>query len=264
MSKILVVDDERSIRLVLERLLKSEGYDVVTAESGEKAIELTESFDLALLDINLGYGPSGIDVLEHLHTNHPDTVVILLTGQAALETAVAALRRGAHDYLFKPCQPEEIRASVRKGLAKKQKLKSREQLINRLEKDILSTIQEFRSVSQAELPQAQPPTTKRETSLYTAGRVTIDIARHIALIDQTTLQLSPIEFDLLKFLVKEAPQVVTPQQLVRAIHAYDADPMEASSVIRTHIYRIRQKVKEFSGTDDIIRTVRGVGYAISE
>ncbi len=261
MGKILVVDDERSIRLVLERLLKSDDHNVTTVESGEKAIQLTETFDLALLDINLGYGPSGIDVLEHLHQNHPETIVILLTGHATLETAVAALRRGAHDYLFKPCQPEEIRASVRNGLQKKKQRDNQENLIDRLEHNILTTLREFRDTPQSETPATTPSTA---APLYTAGRLTIDTIRYIALLDETPLQLSPIEFDLLTFLVQEAPQVVTPQQLVRAVHEYEADPLEASNVIRTHIYRIRQKIKELSGTDDIIRTVRGVGYAISE
>lgn len=262
MGKILVVDDERSIRLVLERLLKSDDHDVTTVESGEKAIQLTESFDLALLDINLGYGPSGIDVLEHLHQNHPETIVILLTGHATLETAVAALRRGAHDYLFKPCQPEEIRASVRNGLNKKKQRDSQENLLDRLEHNILSTLREFRDPPES--PETSSAASPMAAPLYTAGRLKVDTVRYIAFLDETPLQLSPIEFDLLKFLVQEAPQVVTPQQLVRAVHEYDADPLEASNVIRTHIYRIRQKIKEVSGTDDIIRTVRGVGYAISE
>ena len=104
-ARILVVDDESSIRLFLEETLTNDGHQVVSAVSGEEALVLIaeQSFDLALLDLNLT-GIGGMEVLAALRRQSPDTVVIILTAHASLETAVEALRQGAHDYLFKPCK----------------------------------------------------------------------------------------------------------------------------------------------------------------
>ena len=117
MDKILVVDDEPNIRASLEEILTGDGYLVTAVESGEAALEALESetFDLALLDLKLT-GMGGIDVLKGLRERALDTVVIVLTAHASMETAIEALRQGAHDYLFKPCRPAELRESIQRGL----------------------------------------------------------------------------------------------------------------------------------------------------
>ena len=118
--KILVVDDEAGIRLFLQDALEREGYQVVAVESGEKALALVavQEFDLALLDIKMK-GVGGLEVLAALRQHWPNTPVIMLTAYASLETAVEALRRGAHDYLFKPVAVDDLRQSVRAGLQKR-------------------------------------------------------------------------------------------------------------------------------------------------
>jgi DNA-binding response OmpR family regulator len=253
MPKLLVVDDEQYIRFFLERLLTREGYEVVTANDGTAALAaLPQGFDLALLDINLGRGPSGIDILDAIHQEYPNMVVILLTGQGTLETAVAALRRGAHDYLFKPCMADEIRKSVRQGLDKRQSQHKQVNLITQLEQQLSTTLAEIRSVS--------PPVPPRPHPL--ASPLTIDKERYTAKINDQQLVLTPVEFNILAYLVEQAPQVVTPQQIVYATHQYRTDALEASTIVRSHIYRLRQKIKETGHTHELIRTVRGVGYAI--
>ncbi|MBU0702680.1 MAG: helix-turn-helix domain-containing protein, partial [Chloroflexi bacterium] len=74
----------------------------------------------------------------------------------------------------------------------------------------------------------------------------------------------PTEFDLLAYLVSEAPRVVSPQELVREVQGYESEPWEARDTVRYHIYRIRQKMKVGTESKSVIRTVRGVGYTIEE
>jgi DNA-binding NtrC family response regulator len=117
MNKILVVDDEKDICRVLEFLLSGEGYSVKTALSGEAAVEVLgkEDFDLVLTDLKMEK-VDGIAVLEEARRLNPDTVVILMTAYASVESAVEAMKRGAADYIAKPFVNEEIRLTVRRAL----------------------------------------------------------------------------------------------------------------------------------------------------
>ena len=116
-NKILVVDDEHLIRWSLEQNLKKQGYEVVTAASGEDALRIAreEQPDLVLLDIQLP-GISGIEVLEKLKDYDEELVVIMVTAQGGLEIAVNAMRLGAHDYVSKPFNLDELAIIIRKAL----------------------------------------------------------------------------------------------------------------------------------------------------
>ncbi|MFA7402473.1 MAG: sigma-54 dependent transcriptional regulator [Pelobacteraceae bacterium] len=116
-NKLLVVDDEHLIRWSLEQNLKKQGYEVVTAGSGEDALRLVreEQPDLVLLDIQLP-GISGIDVLEKIKDHDEDIIVIMVTANSGLENAVNAMRLGAYDYISKPFNLDELSIVVRKAL----------------------------------------------------------------------------------------------------------------------------------------------------
>jgi two-component system response regulator AtoC len=115
--KILVVDDEHLIRWSLEQNLKKQGYEVLTAGSGEDALRIVreDQPDLVLLDIQLP-GISGIEVLEKLKEFDEDIIVIMVTAHGGLETAVTAMRMGAYDYLNKPFNLDEMAIVIRKAL----------------------------------------------------------------------------------------------------------------------------------------------------
>src|SRR5512143_2699619 len=102
-ARILVVDDEHLIRWTLEQHLGKEGYEVYTAESGEKALEMLPELspDLMLLDNQLP-GASGIEVLGKVKETDRDIIVIMITAHGLLETAVKAMKLGAYDYISKP------------------------------------------------------------------------------------------------------------------------------------------------------------------
>jgi DNA-binding NtrC family response regulator len=116
-TRILVVDDEQLIRWSIEQNLKKQGYDAVTAENGEIALKIVceEQPDLILLDIQMP-GMNGLEVLEKVKEIDEDIVVIMVTAQGGLETAVNAMRMGAYDYINKPFDFDELAIVIRKAL----------------------------------------------------------------------------------------------------------------------------------------------------
>src|SRR5438093_11775460 len=118
--KVLVVDDEESVVVTIKAILQLDGYDVATATSGAKARAMVRDveYDLVLTDLRLEDG-DGLDVLKAVRERYPETVTIMLTGYASLESAIQALRAGAYDYLVKPSEVEELRATVARGLERR-------------------------------------------------------------------------------------------------------------------------------------------------
>ena len=123
-GKLLIVDDELSVRDSLGKWFREEGYDVATAESASEALTLLagQRWDAALVDIKMR-GTDGIELQRRMHEADPDLMVIMMTGYASVETAVAALKNGAYDYVTKPLDPDEIAHLVKKALAHKQTVK---------------------------------------------------------------------------------------------------------------------------------------------
>jgi two-component system response regulator PilR (NtrC family) len=119
-GKILVVDDERSMRELLQIVLRREGHRVLLAEDGPSAIETLQRdvVDILISDIKMP-GMSGVDVLREAKRIDPDIVGIMVTAYASTETAVEALRLGAYDYLAKPFDVEELKAKVRNALERR-------------------------------------------------------------------------------------------------------------------------------------------------
>ena len=117
-GKLLIVDDELSVRDSLGKWFREEGYDIGTCESASDALtRMAENkWDVALLDIKMR-GTDGIELQRRLHELDPDLIVIMMTGYASVETAVTALKNGAYDYVSKPLDPDEIAHLVKKALA---------------------------------------------------------------------------------------------------------------------------------------------------
>ncbi len=117
-GKILIVDDELSVRDSLGKWFREEGYEIGTAESASEALTCMaeNKWDLALLDIKMR-GTDGIELQRRLHEMDSELVVIMMTGYASVETAVTALKNGAYDYVSKPLDPDEIAHLVKKALA---------------------------------------------------------------------------------------------------------------------------------------------------
>src|SRR5438552_17650426 len=119
-AKILVVDDELSMREVLEITLRREGYDVTVADGGEAALQALEAavFDLVLTDLRMR-GVDGLAVLRAVKERAPGTAVLMLTAFASTDTAVEAMKLGAYDYVTKPFKLDEIRLTIANDLVRK-------------------------------------------------------------------------------------------------------------------------------------------------
>jgi two-component system response regulator HydG len=119
-AKLLIVDDELSVRDSLSKWFQEEGYEVGTAENANDALTrlADQRWDAALVDIKMR-GTDGIELQRRMHEIDPDLMVIIMTGYASVETAVAALKNGAYDYVTKPLDPDEIAHLVKKALAHK-------------------------------------------------------------------------------------------------------------------------------------------------
>jgi two-component system response regulator PilR (NtrC family) len=119
-DKILVADDEQSMREFLEIMFKKEGYHVSLAPNGEEVLKLAEKeiFDLVLLDIRMPR-LDGISVLKKLKAISPETIVIMITAYASADTAIKAMKEGAYDYITKPFKVEEIKLIIKNALEKK-------------------------------------------------------------------------------------------------------------------------------------------------
>jgi signal transduction histidine kinase len=120
-TRILVVDDEENVLITIKAILEMDGYSVDTSQFGDAAIGMVEKedYDVVLTDLRLG-DVSGQEVLAAVRKHRPQAVAIMLTGYASLESAISALREGAYDYLIKPSDPEELRATVRRAVERRQ------------------------------------------------------------------------------------------------------------------------------------------------
>jgi signal transduction histidine kinase len=119
-GKLLVVDDEESVAVTMGAILEMDGYEVATVTSGAAALDQLKrtTFDLVLTDLRLD-DADGLTIVSEVGRLQPDTIAIILTGYASIESAIKALREGAYDYLIKPCDVEELRATVARGVERR-------------------------------------------------------------------------------------------------------------------------------------------------
>ena len=135
--RILIVEDERAIRLALSGLLKREGFESEQAGDGQEAIARLEAepFDFVLTDLALGEGPSGMDVLRASKAHQPETPVVMITAHGNEKVAVEAMKAGADDYVPKPFDNDEIRLVVRRCLERTRLARENRLLRARIEKE---------------------------------------------------------------------------------------------------------------------------------
>jgi len=250
-GKILVVDDEETTRRSLADILRLEGAHVKTAAGGEAAVEFLqqETFDLVLLDLKMP-GMDGLDVLRIATSLAPDTQVVLLTAHGSLESAIAALRLGAHDYLLKPASPTQILRSVNSGLARRTEQLRKRNLIEQLE----ASVQQLKDINQG-----QPVDPGTSVVEITSG-VMINFDRRLIESAEKKISLTPTEGKLLKVLVENRKRVFTHRELVLMVQGYETSDWEAPEVLRPLISRLRRKLSRFPQGDKWITNVRGTGY----
>ena len=223
-ERILIVEDEKSIARVLELELKFEGYEIGVAHTGsEGLIQFREQdWDLVLLDLML---PEihGLDVLKRIRSSDAAIPVILLTAKNDVKDKVAGLDLGANDYVTKPFEIEELLARIRACL----------RLVNG---NGNSSLHRFHELEMNES--------------------TRDVTRN-----GRAIELTPREFDLLLYLIKNPQQVLSREQVLNAVWGYDY--YGDTNVIDVYIRYLRKKV-DAGESSTYIQTVRGVGYVLKE
>jgi two-component system response regulator VicR len=225
-TRILVVDDEPAIVDVLVYNLQRANYEVVVARDGKEALTKArqEEPDLIILDLMLPH-LDGLEVCRTLRRER-DVPIIMLTARDSEVDRVVGLELGADDYVVKPFSVRELMARVGSVLRR-----------------------------------AVPRQPELESDLVKAGGLTVDAARHEAQWRGVELALTALEFDLLYCLARHAGQVLSREQLLAQVWGYDY--YGDLRVVDAAIKRLRAKLRRAAPVDELIVTVRGVGYKLA-
>ena len=253
---VLVVDDERTTRMAISEALAATGYEATPASTAEEALRwlARTHFDAVILDMNLPGVYSGLDVLEQAEVVAPHTAFIVLTAYASAESAIMALRVGAHDYLRKPASLEVILTAVREAIHKQRERQRQENAVRLLEQAM--------TVWQGQAPVLTPvPMAPHADKVYAAGGIVINDSRHQVTLDGELLELTPIEYKLLGKFVREPDTAFSFAELALESHGTAVDEAEARTLLRTHVYRLSRKLAERGA--DYLHNVRGRGYLLS-
>jgi len=224
-DKILIVEDDINLLETIKYNLHKEGYDVVTASDGEKALETArkDKPDLLILDIMLPK-LNGFEVCRILR-KETTVPILMLTAKADETDKIVGLEIGADDYMTKPFSLRELMARVRAML---------------------------RRAKMVEAPTAQ--------ASIKIGNLEVDIARHRASLAGAALELSPKEFDLLAFLAKNKGLVFSREQLLEKVWGYDF--AGDTRTVDVHIRWLRQKIETDPAHPQHLVTIRGTGYKL--
>jgi two-component system phosphate regulon response regulator OmpR len=225
-STILIVDDEPDVRDVLEEYFGTHGYCVIAAEnaSAAKAIAATSAIDLALVDINMP-GEDGLSLARHLRERYASIAVVMLTSAGTLVDRIVGLEMGADDYIAKPFDPRELLARVK------------------------SVLRRTSAAGRADLGAGR----------IRMGRCLFDAAAHrLTDEDGNEIQMSPLEFDLLKALSEHPNRPLSREHILNLHSRQDFDPFDRSVDLR--IMRLRKKIEPDPEHPRFIRTIRNEGY----
>ena len=226
-ATILVVDDEASIRRILETRLTMVGYTVATACDGEEALEMFASVepDLVVLDVMMprrdGYG-----VVQELRKTS-DVPIVMLTALSEVKDRILGLELGADDYLMKPFSPKELEARIRC-------------VLRRVEKE-----------SVAGIP---------NSGVIQVGELRIDTNKRQVYRGEERIRLTGMEFSLLELLVGRSGEPFSRGEILKEVWGYTSERHVDTRVVDVHISRLRSKLEDDPANPELILTARGTGY----
>nr|WDB00551.1 Ycf27 [Cavernulicola chilensis] len=227
-EKILIVDDEESIRRILETRLSMVGYEVITAGDGEEAIEAfkLESPHLIVLDVMMprldGYG-----VCQEVR-KESDIPIIMLTALGDVADRITGLELGADDYVIKPFSPKELEARIRSVLRRSDK-----------------------SINVLGVP---------SSGIINIGFLTIDLNKRQVYKNNEKIRLTGMEFSLLELLISRSGDPFSRADILQEVWGYTPERHVDTRVVDVHISRLRAKLEDDHGNPDLILTARGTGY----
>ena len=223
-ERVLVVDDEKSIRTIVEYALKDGGFEVVSASRGDDALEIVEKepIDLVVLDLMLP-GIDGMEVCRRIRA-HRNVPIIMLSARGDEVDKVLGLEMGADDYVTKPFSPRELVSRVK-----------------------------------ANLRRAKVATTTTAEDPIRVGDLEVDPAARTVMREGEQVNLTDSEFEILLKLLKSPRRVFTREELMD--HLWKGSFYGDLRSVDVHVRHLRQKVERDAANPVLIRTVRGVGYA---
>nr|YP_009546396.1 regulatory component of sensory transduction system [Gelidium gabrielsonii]AYO27744.1 regulatory component of sensory transduction system [Gelidium gabrielsonii] len=227
-EKILIVDDETSIRRILETRLSMIGYEVVSASDGEEALSVyrKEYPNLIVLDVMMpkldGYG-----VCQELR-KESDVPIIMLTALGDVSDRITGLELGADDYVVKPFSPKELEARIRSVL---------------------------RRVNKATIAPGIP-----SSGIINIGFLKVDTNKKQVYKHNERIRLTGMEFSLLELLVSKAGEAFSRSSILQEVWGYTPERHVDTRVVDVHISRLRAKLENDPSNPDLILTSRGTGY----
>ena len=222
--RILLVEDDAKIASFIVKGLKAAGYAVDHAPDGEKGLDLalTEAYDTAIIDIMLPK-LDGLSLIERMRKENRGIPVIILSAKSSIDDRVKGLQTGSDDYLTKPFAFSELLARVQ------------------------ALIRRASGLS--------------EPTRLTAGDLSMNLLTREVTREGRKIELQPIEFSLLEYLLRNAGRVVSKTMIMEHVWNYNFDPQ--TNVVEARVCRLRDKIdRDFDRK--LIRTVRGVGYVLKE
>jgi len=221
-AHIMLVDDDDAIRDMVGTALRYAGFDITVAVDGRDAMgKLAQSPpDLLVLDV-LMPGIDGFEVCRRLRAQREDTPIIFMTARASSRDVLEGFARGGDDYITKPFVIDELVARIRAVLNRSGRL--------------------------------------GEDETLRCADLELDVDRHEVRRSGQRIDLSPTEFNLLRYLLANAGRVLSKQQILDRVWSYDFDG--DAHVVETYISSLRQRI-EVAGTSPLIHTIRGVGYTL--
>ena len=224
MKRILIIEDAKAIRMALEDDFKFEGYQVDSASTGpeglEKAIDL--NLDIIILDLMLPE-LSGLEICKELRKRNIGTPIIMLTAKSQEFDKVLGLELGADDYITKPFSPFELHARV-KAVLRRSEIRNRQ----------------------------------TASTAIRIGPFELDPLKYLVTKNRETVNLTTIEFDLMKLLMQNAGQVIKRDDILHSI--WGEDVYITSRTVDTHIANLRKKIEDDPEKSHWITGIRGVGY----
>lgn len=264
---ILLVEDDTNMREILSLFLEESGFRVTSVSSGEEAITLLTSsndenqpYDVVCTDIIMG-AVDGVEVMNAARCLPLPPEVILLTGHASLETAIAAVRAGAFDYLQKPCHPtrllERVYAAMQHWAASPHQNADSSEASLPEEPATPPDERAQAANTDSALPEEGKDDASPSDRYLQVGALRIDTYRHNVWFENQSLYFTPTEYKILLFLAERPGRVASFSEIISYARGYSVDEEDARGLLRWHIRNLRQRFDR-----RYLVSVRGVGFML--
>ena len=262
-GRILVIDDDLSLRQTLARILHRAGFEVITAADAAEGLALLsqQTLDLIYMDIRMP-DMDGLEALKVVRDRLPELPVILFTAQPDLSSALDALRNGATDYLLKPLKPETILESTRAVLDQLERERRKEEI----QLKITELQEELQDLESKDSPKQGSNATSRifpgDERYFKLGKLTLDLHARRVTINDHLVSLSPVAFEYLLVLARHSPNIVNYQTLVAEAQGYQVEIQEAQNLAKWYLHHIRKAIEPDTKKPTYLINVRGTGYRL--